>query len=62
VHCESNFPARKQKSTLDIGLPDGMQDKEWEANALRVVVVMGMMAEEDGTSGHTLWLYVGTRT
>jgi acetoin utilization deacetylase AcuC-like enzyme len=28
VHCESNFPARKQKSTLDIGLPDGMQDKE----------------------------------
>ncbi|KAG1653951.1 hypothetical protein FOA52_002848 [Chlamydomonas sp. UWO 241] len=26
VHCESNFPARKQASTLDIGLPDGTGD------------------------------------
>lgn len=23
VHCQSNFPARKATSTLDIGLPDG---------------------------------------
>ncbi|GMH42386.1 hypothetical protein BSKO_10305 [Bryopsis sp. KO-2023] len=29
VHCESNFPARKQQSDLDIGLPDGMQDEEY---------------------------------
>ena len=25
VHCESNFPARKQKSDLDVGLPDGTE-------------------------------------
>ena len=28
VHCESNFPARKQQSSLDVGLADGLQDKE----------------------------------
>jgi len=33
VHCESNFPARKQRSTLDIGLADGVADAEY----LRVV-------------------------
>ncbi|GAX76398.1 hypothetical protein CEUSTIGMA_g3843.t1 [Chlamydomonas eustigma] len=37
VHCESNFPARKQKSTLDIGLPDGMQDKEYLATVAEVL-------------------------
>ena len=26
VHCQSNFPCRKQKSTLDLGLPDGTGD------------------------------------
>lgn len=26
IHCESNFPSRKQKSTLDIGLADGTDD------------------------------------
>jgi acetoin utilization deacetylase AcuC-like enzyme len=26
VHCESNFPARKQRSDLDVGLPDGTGD------------------------------------
>jgi acetoin utilization deacetylase AcuC-like enzyme len=27
LHCESNFPFRKQRSKLDIGLPDGMEDE-----------------------------------
>ncbi|GLC41819.1 hypothetical protein PLESTM_001243500 [Pleodorina starrii] len=26
VHAQSNFPARKQRSTLDVGLPDGTSD------------------------------------
>eukprot|EP00775_Hariotina_reticulata_P004752 gene4752-5002_t len=26
VHAESNFPARKQQSSLDLGLPDGLGD------------------------------------
>eukprot|EP00200_Dunaliella_tertiolecta_P002901 CAMPEP_0202348356 /NCGR_PEP_ID=MMETSP1126-20121109/6320_1 /ASSEMBLY_ACC=CAM_ASM_000457 /TAXON_ID=3047 /ORGANISM="Dunaliella tertiolecta, Strain CCMP1320" /LENGTH=240 /DNA_ID=CAMNT_0048940029 /DNA_START=373 /DNA_END=1095 /DNA_ORIENTATION=+ len=27
VHCQSNFPARKAVSTLDVGLPDKMDDQ-----------------------------------
>lgn len=26
MHCEKNFPARKQRSDLDIGLPRGLED------------------------------------
>lgn len=29
MHGEKNYPARKEKSDLDIGLPDGMEDKEY---------------------------------
>lgn len=29
VHAANNFPARKQKSTLDVPLPDGMGDDEY---------------------------------
>lgn len=29
VHAERNFPARKQQSTLDVGLPDGIGDQEY---------------------------------
>jgi acetoin utilization deacetylase AcuC-like enzyme len=29
VHAEKNFPARKQASTLDIGLQDGVEDDEY---------------------------------
>ena len=29
MHCEKNFPFRKQKSDLDIGLEDGISDKEY---------------------------------
>lgn len=31
VHGESNFPARKQRSSLDVGLPDGTADGEYLA-------------------------------
>lgn len=29
VHCEKNFPVRKQASDLDVGLPCGLEDKEY---------------------------------
>ena len=29
IHCENNFPSRKQRSNLDIGLPDGTGDAEY---------------------------------
>ena len=29
VHCESNFPSRKERSDLDIGLADGTTDREY---------------------------------
>lgn len=29
MHAEKNFPFRKEKSDLDIGLPDGTSDKEY---------------------------------
>ena len=29
VHCQSNFPFRKQPSDLDIGLPDHVKDQEY---------------------------------
>lgn len=31
VHAEKNFPVRKARSTLDIGLPDGVEDAEYLA-------------------------------
>ena len=29
IHAEKNFPARKARSTLDVGLPDGVGDAEY---------------------------------
>jgi len=29
IHCHSNFPFRKQKSDLDVGLPDHIEDDEY---------------------------------
>ena len=29
VHAANNFPARKQQSTLDVPLPDGMGDVDY---------------------------------
>lgn len=29
LHCESNYPTLKAKSTYDVGLPDEMEDKEY---------------------------------
>jgi acetoin utilization deacetylase AcuC-like enzyme len=29
IHCASNFPFRKQKSTIDVALPDGVGDDEY---------------------------------
>jgi acetoin utilization deacetylase AcuC-like enzyme len=31
LHAEKNFPVRKARSTLDVGLPDGMEDAEYLA-------------------------------
>ena len=37
VHCESNFPARKQKSDLDVGLPDGTEGPAY-VNAVKAAL------------------------
>lgn len=29
MHAANNFPARKQNSTLDVPLPDGMEDDDY---------------------------------
>jgi acetoin utilization deacetylase AcuC-like enzyme len=29
LHCQSNYPSIKERSTYDVGLPDGMQDDEY---------------------------------
>ena len=29
IHCESNFPFRKKQSTLDVSLPDGVEDRDY---------------------------------
>jgi acetoin utilization deacetylase AcuC-like enzyme len=29
IHCQRNFPFRKQQSTLDLSLPDGIEDEEY---------------------------------
>ena len=29
VHCEKNFPLRKQTSDLDVGLPCGINDRQY---------------------------------
>jgi acetoin utilization deacetylase AcuC-like enzyme len=29
IHCQSNFPFRKKQSSLDVALPDGVEDDEY---------------------------------
>jgi acetoin utilization deacetylase AcuC-like enzyme len=37
IHAEKNFPVRKARSTLDIGLPDGVDDEAYMATLARVL-------------------------
>jgi hypothetical protein len=41
VHAASNFPARKQQSSLDVPLPDGLQDEQYLAAVAEVSVRLG---------------------
>ena len=38
IHAEKNFPARKARSTLDVGLPDGVDDDEYLAQLQATLV------------------------
>lgn len=38
IHAEKNFPARKGRSTLDVALPDGVEDEEYLATLDRTLV------------------------
>jgi len=37
IHAEKNFPARKARSTIDVGLPDGTRDAEYLAALAEVL-------------------------
>jgi acetoin utilization deacetylase AcuC-like enzyme len=37
IHAEKNFPVRKARSTLDIGLPDGVDDEAYMTTLARVL-------------------------
>lgn len=37
VHAANNFPARKQQSSLDVGLPDGVGDEDYLATVAEVL-------------------------
>jgi len=37
IHAEKNFPARKARSTIDVGLPDGMGDTDYLAALAEVL-------------------------
>eukprot|EP00879_Flechtneria_rotunda_P018304 GHRR01019201.1.p1 GENE.GHRR01019201.1~~GHRR01019201.1.p1 ORF type:complete len:343 (+),score=113.12 GHRR01019201.1:374-1402(+) len=37
VHSSSNFPARKQQSSLDVGLPDGVTDDDYLAAVAQIL-------------------------
>ncbi|MFZ3483290.1 histone deacetylase [Sphingomonas sp. 3-13AW] len=38
IHADKNFPVRKARSTLDIGLPDGVEDEEYLATLAETLV------------------------
>jgi acetoin utilization deacetylase AcuC-like enzyme len=38
IHADKNFPVRKARSTLDIGLPDGVEDEEYLATLEETLV------------------------
>jgi acetoin utilization deacetylase AcuC-like enzyme len=40
VHAASNFPARKQQSSLDVPLPDGLQDEQYLAAVAEVCAML----------------------
>jgi len=47
IHCESNFPFRKENGDLDIGLPDGASDAEYlEALEHALEVMLARFAPE----------------
>lgn len=48
VHCERNFPFRKTRSDLDVGLPEGAEDAEYLDRLERIL---------DSESGPDLLLY-----
>ena len=37
IHAEKNFPARKARSTIDVGLPDGTGDADYLAALAEVL-------------------------
>lgn len=37
IHAEKNFPVRKARSTLDVGLPDGTRDADYMAALMEVL-------------------------
>ncbi|WP_461159740.1 histone deacetylase family protein [Sphingobium sp. TomMM35A] len=37
IHAEKNFPARKMRSSLDVGLPDGVGDADYLATLMEVL-------------------------
>jgi acetoin utilization deacetylase AcuC-like enzyme len=45
VHAASNFPARKQTSSLDVPLADGLGDEEYLAAVAEVWCVTGNLFE-----------------
>jgi acetoin utilization deacetylase AcuC-like enzyme len=46
IHAQSNYPAHKQASDLDIGLPDGTGDAEYLAALDRALVGLASFAPE----------------
>jgi hypothetical protein len=52
VHAANNFPARKQQSSLDVPLPDGLGDEDY---LKAVAEVCGLVHFVGGGGGNT-WL------
>jgi acetoin utilization deacetylase AcuC-like enzyme len=46
VHCATNFPFRKQRSRIDVELPDGTDDAEYLANVQQVLHPVAEFAPE----------------
>jgi acetoin utilization deacetylase AcuC-like enzyme len=40
VHCENNFPFRKQRSSIDVALPDGIEDGAYLEHLLEILPVI----------------------
>lgn len=44
MHAANNFPARKQKSTLDVALPDGMEDDDYLRSCMQTLASVSSMS------------------